>query len=94
LSRKAIGNAGVHGSNVIHRQVGVNLPDGCLQRQPKRLRRQAGADNHEDVTVVKGVGIIDRALRCFLSQSRLLHASNNANNRKGIGIFACLAAVE
>jgi hypothetical protein len=51
VSDEAIADAGLHRPDIMDRQLGVDLPNNSLQRQPKRFRWEAGADDHEKVAV-------------------------------------------
>ena len=85
--RRGCRRCGLHRADVVDRQLGVDLPDDLLQRQPERFRRQAGADDHEEAVVgTVGVGIIDGALGVVVGEPRLFHGADDADDGECLGI--------
>lgn len=68
-------------------QLGVELPNQSLQRQPERFRPKAGAnDNEKAVVGAQGVRIVNRLLGYLLGQPRLFHRTDHSDHGEYFGI--------
>jgi len=92
---QAVGNARLHRLNVVYRQVRVDLTNYPLEGRFEGLRRKGCPDSDKDIVIsAKGVGIINRALRCIICEASLLHVANHADNRERLRIATLVGPKE
>ena len=81
-SDQTVGDAVVHRSEVAYGNFGVDLPNCSLHRESERFRRNAAADDHEQMIIgTLRVRIINRTLCCFVGvASASFHRSDFADH--------------